>query len=57
MQAADVPSERARKNGLLAMILFAVTLLILGLMVSVVFGVRSGLLPRFVEHALRVLLD
>jgi hypothetical protein len=56
MQAAEIQSDRARKNRLLAMVLFGVTLLVLGLMISVVIGIRSGLLPRFVDHAVRSLL-
>jgi hypothetical protein len=56
MQAADIDAERARKNRALAAALFAVTLLVLGLMVSVVFGLRSGVLPKFVEHAARSLM-
>lgn len=56
MQAADIQAERVRKNRLLAAVLFAVTLLVLGLMISVVVGIRSGLLPRFVEHAVRSLM-
>lgn len=56
MQAADLQSERVRKNKLLATVLFAVTLLVLGLMISVVIGLRSGVLPRFVEHAARSLM-
>lgn len=56
MQAADIHADRARKNRLLATVLFAVTLLVLGLMISVVIGIRSGLLPRFVEHAIRSLM-
>jgi hypothetical protein len=53
MPAADIHPDRARKNRLLATVLFAVTLLVLGLMISVVLGVQSGVLPRFVEHAVR----
>jgi hypothetical protein len=56
MQAADIHADRLRKNRALAGLLFAVTLLVLGLMVSVVLGLRSGVLPRFVEHAARSLL-
>lgn len=57
MQVADVQSERTRKNRLLATVLFAVTLLVLGMMISVVIGIRSGLLPRFVGHAVRSLME
>jgi len=56
MQAADIHADRARKNRVLAVALFAMTLLVLGLMVSVVIGLRSGVLPKFVEHAARTLI-
>jgi hypothetical protein len=56
MQAADLQAGRARKNQLLAAGLFAVSLLVLGLMIAVVFGMRSGVLPRFVEQIVRSIL-
>jgi hypothetical protein len=56
MQAAELRAERVRKNQLLAAGLFAVSLLVLGLMIAVVVGVRSGVLPRFVEQMIRLVL-
>lgn len=56
MQAADIQAERSRKNRLLGMVLFAVTLLVLGLMILVVIGVRSGVLPLFAEQVLQLVL-
>lgn len=50
MQAVDLHAERARKNRLLALGLFAASLVVLGLMIAVVFGVRSGALPRLIAH-------
>jgi hypothetical protein len=57
MQTAGLQSDRARKNRLLATVLFVVTLLVLGLMIAVVLGLRSGLLPRFVDHAIRTVME
>jgi hypothetical protein len=53
MRAADLHAERARKNRLLAMGLLVVSILVLGLMLAVVFGVRSGLLGQLIEHIAR----
>ena len=50
MPDADIHAERARKNRLLAMGLFVVSLGILGLMIAVVFGIRSGVLGQLVGH-------
>ena len=53
MQAADVHAERARKNRLLATGLFAASLVVLGLMIAVVFGIRTGFLPRLIDQLAR----
>jgi hypothetical protein len=52
MQTADDHAERARKNGLLALSLVVVSLAVLGLMIAVVIGLRSGVLGRLVQHAI-----
>lgn len=55
MQDANLLAERARKNRLLAMGLFVVSVGVLGLMVAVVVGIRSGVLGRLVGHLVGVI--
>ena len=50
MQNADLHAEQARKNRLLATVLFAVSFAILGLMAAVVILTRTGVLHRLLSH-------
>ena len=50
MQDIEVHADRARKNRLLALGLFAVSIGILGAMTAVVILTRTGILARLLSH-------
>lgn len=50
MQDVEAHAQRVRKNRFLALVLFMASLGVLGLMLTVVFLTRTGVLSRFLSH-------